>query len=557
MEGKLGVSQLVAVLKKRGIKNIIISPGSRNAPLILGFTADPFFSCYSIVDERSAGFIAIGMGLKESEPAALVCTSGSALLNYYPAVAEAYYQNVPLIVISADRPSYFIGQGLGQTINQKGVFEPHIRYEAEIIEQPSTESEIRKNDRKINEAINRSLQFNQGPVHLNVPMKEPLYGKLPKYVNPGLIKISETHTELSDSSLHEFGKVWRNSKRIMIIAGQQNSDSALWKILENVAKYAVILTETTSNQHFRGVFDNIDRLLMPMSTRELKLFQPDLLITFGGMIISKKIKKYLREYSPQQHWHISKQTTAPDPYYSLTDIIPIKPFWFFRQLHLHTGDQERSWKNEIQKIDEKRSKKHLEFMNSCPWSDMQVFEVLSSKVLPGTQIHLANSSPIRYAQLFDWKSGISFHANRGTSGIDGCVSTALGSAMVSRETVWLVTGDLAFFYDANALWNRHIPSNLKIIVINNQGGGIFRIIEGPSGTDVLEDYFETRQSNSVEKVAQSSGIPYHIATSKEELESAVVSMISRHNETEILEIITPKEENDEMLKKYFNFLKNS
>lgn len=556
MKGKLGVSQLVAVLKARGIKNIIISPGSRNAPLILGFTSDPYFSCFSIVDERSAGFIAIGMGLKENKPAALVCTSGSALLNYYPAVAEAYYQNVPLIVISADRPSYFIGQGLGQTINQKGVFEPHIRYEAEILEQPVSESEIRQNDRKINEAINRSLHFNPGPVHLNVPLKEPLYGKLPEYSPAGLIKISETHTELSDSALHEFSRVWTNSKRIMIIAGQQNSDPDLWKILESIAEYAVILTETTSNQHFTGIFNNIDRLLMPMSTEELKLFRPELLITFGGMIVSKKIKKYLREYPPRRHWHISKQTTAPDPYYSLTDIIPIKPYWFFRQLHLHTENRDNSWKQEIEKIDEARFGRHLQFMKSCPWSDMQVFEVLSSKALPGTQIHLANSSPIRYAQLFDWKSGITFYSNRGTSGIDGCVSTAVGAAMVSSETVWLVTGDLAFFYDANALWNRHIPTNLKIIVINNQGGGIFRIIEGPSDTDVLEDFFETRQLHSVEKTAHGFGIRYHRATTKGDLESALTEMINRHHETEILEIITPKEENDEMLKKYFDYLIN-
>ncbi|MDC0008354.1 2-succinyl-5-enolpyruvyl-6-hydroxy-3-cyclohexene-1-carboxylic-acid synthase, partial [bacterium] len=317
--------------KAKGIKNIIISPGSRNAPLIIGFTGDSFFKCFSIVDERCAAFFALGIAQQSLEPAAVICTSGSALLNYYPAIAEAYYSDIPLVVISADRPSYKIDVGDGQTIRQDNVFDRHIgcsvdlkqdlthatdrikRYRPEWIEGEALETVQNKiqayNDSELNKAINLALT-SKLPIHINVRLEEPLYEKLDK---PSITaSIIEQRLPIEEKvDLVDFVKMWNSSTKKLVLVGVNWPNTIDQKVLDLLANdpSVIVLTETTSNLHHDNFFPSIDSLLAPIAlvAHSDELFtklQPEVLLTFGGLVVSKKIKAFLREYKPKHHWHI-------------------------------------------------------------------------------------------------------------------------------------------------------------------------------------------------------------------------------------------------------------
>ncbi len=552
---RISVQLLAKLLKAKGVDRVVISPGSRNAPLTIAFTCYEGFASYAIPDERSAGFIALGMALQEEKPVALVCTSGTALLNYYPAIAEAFYQQVPLVVISADRPGFLIDQGDGQTIRQRDVFANHIRASIELKEHLASPEEKREHIRRINEAMNTALSCIKGPVHINFPFDEPLYNTSADQVDaPGLIRVAETSIKLSDNELHRLKTIWNESERIIVLAGQQTIAPQFRQLMKQYAEKVLIMSEVTSNLSSEVFFTTIDRFLVPLSKQERKQLQPDLLVTFGGAIVSKKIKQYFREYQPKQHWHIGHRNHHPDTFFALTDIIPVEPEKFFNQLLPFIEDRENNWLDSMRQLNMRSRENHNKFMDEVPFCDLRVFSVLSERINPGQVVHLANSTPVRYAQLFNWKNGIVFFGNRGTSGIDGCVSTAVGTAIATQQTVWLITGDMAFFYDSNGLWHRHHPKKLKIVVINNGGGGIFRFIDGPESTGVLEDFFETRQPNSVQKIAESFGLHYKSARNEDELRLALNSLCEFTDESTVLEVFTPREINAEVLKKYFQSL---
>ena len=314
---KIPLSQtIVQLCKAKGIKHIVLSPGSRNAPLTIGFTHDNFFKCYSIVDERSAAFFALGIAQQIQQPVAVVCTSGSALLNYYPAVAEAFYSDLPLVVLSADRPKYLIGIGDGQTINQPEVFKNHILYSTnlkqDIIEKKNeTEEELQifksienklekflglqktlqqQNEVEINTAFNIA-KVQRGPVHINIPLDEPLYDMVDILdVNPENIEVEVP--KVSIDNIEEFADIWNQAKRKMVLVGVNQSNTVEQKYLDSLAndESVVVFTETTSNLHHDSFFPSIDKVIAPLTEEELKKLQPDVLLTFGGLIVSKKNK---------------------------------------------------------------------------------------------------------------------------------------------------------------------------------------------------------------------------------------------------------------------------
>ena len=531
------------------IDTVVISPGSRNAPLTVGFSNHPDIKTMSIVDERCAAFFALGIAQQTQKPVAIVCTSGSALLNYYPAIAEAFYSNIPLVVISADRPKHLIDIGDGQTIRQENVYDNHILFSANLIED-TAEKEFNVN--LISEALQLAI-FKKGPVHINVPFDEPLYEtveEIKSFDFPDIF-VNEKKQSLD---YQKFASIWSTSPKKMILVGVNFPNEELQELLNTFKEdpSVIILTETTSNVAVDKTINSIDKLIFPLTEDLLKQLKPEVLLTFGGLIVSKKIKQYLRKQQPTHHWHID-ELQSMNTFHCLSEYINENPIAFLPKL-LKLNVVESDYQNKWLLEKEKRAAKHQQYLNEVAFSDLKVFEELLESIPENSQLQVSNSSIIRYTQLFDVKDSLAVFCNRGTSGIDGSTSTAIGAAVASENKTVFITGDLSFFYDSNALWNTYIPSNFRIIIINNSGGGIFRIIPGPKTTNALA-YFETPHQLTATHLCKMHQLSYSKATTKPELKACLDRFYSDSEQPKVLEIFTDKEVNENVLKEYFNFLK--
>ncbi len=540
---------IIEICDAKGVHDIIISPGSRNAPLTIGFTSNPKFNCYSIADERCAGFFALGIAQQTRKPVAVVCTSGSALLNYYPALAEAFYSQIPFIVISADRPFDKIDIGDGQTIRQENVFVNHSLYNANL-----TEDASEANDVFINEAINVAIA-RKGPVHINVPFEEPLYETTNKLtVDCNVTGLNLTHRLVNVDDIIAFTTLWNYSNKILVLVGECAPNSIEQEWLEKLATLpsVAVMTETTSNLHYSGFINNIDQMITPFSNAEFLKIQPRILITFGGMIVSKRVKAFLRKYKPRHHWHIDEHR-AYNTFGILTKHFQVTPNQFFKQFLPFIKKTESDYKLTFEKIQANRKTKHAEYLSTVPFSDLKAFELILSDLPKEIQLQISNSSAIRYAQLFDIDPSVEVFCNRGTSGIDGSTSTAIGAAVGSKKPTVLITGDVGFLYDSNALWNNYIPKNFKIIVINNGGGGIFRILPGHQENDIFNTYFETSHCLTAEHLAKMYQFGYAAVSDEASLQKGLAKLY-KHNKPMILEVFTPTRENDKLLSSYFKSL---
>ncbi len=540
---------IIELLRAKGITNIVISPGSRNAPLTLGFVNNPNFTCYSIADERSAAFFALGIAQQINKPVAVVCTSGSALLNYYPAFAEAFYSQIPFIVISADRPQSKIDIGDGQTIRQENVFANHSLFNANLTENASDE-----NDALIQEAIDTAFS-KRGPVHINAPFEEPLYETTTELsVAPKIISLALKEFTIEEN-LSEFASIWNTAKKKLILVGVNEPNAVEQQFLDTLANdpSVVVMIETTSNLHHPKFINTIDTIITPFTNDDFLDFQPEILVTFGGMIVSKRIKAFLRKYKPAHHWHIDT-LRAYDTFGCLTKYFEVTPNMFFQSFFPLTQMVESNYNQKSQEIKALRQQKSLEYLAKIPFTDFKVFEKVLPALPKNSQLQISNSSPIRYAQLFDIEKSIEVFSNRGTSGIDGSTSTAIGAAVGSKKPNVFIAGDIGFLYDSNALWNNYIPKNFKIILINNGGGGIFRILPGHDETPVFNTFFETSHCLTAEHLAKMYGFNYLTASTETTLENSLNALFSNADKPSLLEVFTPTLENDKVLLQYFKEL---
>ena len=548
---KLLSQTMVQLCLDKGIEHIVISPGSRNAPLTIGFAENSSFKCFSVVDERSAAFFAMGMAQQLKKPVAVVCTSGSALLNYYPAIAEAYYSDIPLVVISADRPSDFIDIGDGQTIRQEEVFKNHILYSANCKE--GVDFQV-FNETEINIALNTAFELN-GPVHINVPFSEPLYKTenqqkvWPQNVPP---RIAD---QVIEKDLTSFKEKWNNSPRKMVLVGSLFPNSVEARFVEKLAKdgSVLVLTETTSNLHHPNFINSIDQLIAPLNDNDFRLLQPDILLTFGGMVVSKKIKAFLRDFPPETHWHVDPKT-AYDTFFVLEHHLKFPINDFFKILFSKLEETNANYRDHWLQIKNHRLEQHRIYRSRIPYSDFTVYGEVFAQLPENVQLQLSNSATIRYSQLFDIPYSVEVFCNRGTSGIDGSTSTAVGAATVSKNPVVFLTGDLSFFYDSNGLWNNYIPNNFKIIVVNNRGGGIFRILPGEKDTHLFDTYFETKHNLSAKYLSEMFGFHYSEHSGEKGLKEKITQFFTQDKGPSLLEIFTPSTVNDKILTDYFEFL---
>jgi 2-succinyl-5-enolpyruvyl-6-hydroxy-3-cyclohexene-1-carboxylate synthase len=541
------------------IETVIISPGSRNAPLIIGFHNHPNINALSIVDERSAAFFALGVAQQTQKPVALICTSGSALLNYYPAIAEAYFSNIPLVILSADRPKHLVNIGDGQTINQKNIFKNHILMSANLVENNSDKSEFSlQNFNLVNKTIKKAIDL-LGPVHINIPFDEPLYETTSKAIKlPTIEKTKKTslldEEPLNVEELSVFSEKWNSTKKKMVLIGVNFPSELIQTQIEHLVKddSVLILTETTSNIYHTKIINGIDKLIAPLSNQEKKELQPDILLTFGGMVVSKKIKQFLRSFQPKEHWHVDKKT-ALNTYHCLTHHFKISAELFFSQFFFLTKNTKSNYQTTFLSLKEKREENHQKYLEQVNFSDLNVFDTLLKTIPKNYNLQLANSSIIRYSQLFNLDNSLHVFCNRGTSGIDGSTSTAVGASYGSSNKTIFITGDISFYYDNNAFWNNYLKNDFRIIIINNAGGGIFRFIPGPQTTNALS-YFETTHQLNAKNLCQMHGLKYEKAANIEELQTKLKTFFNKSSKAKVLEIFTPKELNDVVLKDYFKQL---
>lgn len=550
---KRSIQVLADLFQQYEVLDIIVSPGSRNAPLAIHFSEIDAFNCYSIVDERSAAFVGLGMAKSEKKPVAITCTSGSAAANYYPAVTEAFYQNIPLLIITADRPTDFVDIFDGQTIRQNNLFHQHSYGDFQLLEDSKENSEEVNSD-IIKKAIELCIE-KQGPVHINIPLEEPLYdlvSELPTF--PKVEKtIKHKELEISSSLIAE----WHTSQRIMILVGTRDYSAELESQLTQLVKNhsVVILTEANSNLYHDKFFRHIDRYIFNFSDEDYIHYAPDLLITIGQNVVSKKVKQFLRKAKPKQHWHID-EVWQPDTYYCLTEKLEVKPELFFSKLLNLINLEPRPYYNLWDVLRDKKEAKHLSFLNLVEFSDFYFFNTVSTSIPEHYNIHFSNSSAIRYAQLFDFGKR-KMYCNRGTSGIDGSTSTAMGFAIKNANPTLLITGDLSFFYDINGLWNQYIPPFTRIIIFNNGEGNIFKIIPGPgnANANTVSEFIATTHHKNAEFMAKHFGFSYVKVEDDGTLDRVLGNFFKPDAQPKIMEVCTQGKNNADIQKAYFNALK--
>ncbi|UCS95636.1 2-succinyl-5-enolpyruvyl-6-hydroxy-3-cyclohexene-1-carboxylic-acid synthase [Echinicola marina] len=547
---------LANICAKKGVNNIILSPGSRCAPITLAFARHPDLHCRTISDERSAAFIALGMAQQLKKPVVLVCTSGTAALNYAPAVAEAFFQQIPLIVITADRPNEWIDQWDGQTIRQEKIYGRHIKKDYCFPDDFSHKDKIWHANRISNEACNLAQSFPAGPVHINIPLREPFYPTENEKFDYGIpVRVVEQISAemiLSDEALIKLKTQLHSYDKIIIVPGQQLPNKALQELLDNIskAKQAIIVTDTISNLQSEHTINYHDQLIPLIDKNALK---PDLIISFGKSIISKALKLFLRE-SNADHWHIQAGGEVPDTYQGLSKQIYCGTPQFLKFIHSYLGETNTSFYQTWYDANKVLETKITNALEGIDFGEFKaIYEVL--KHIPhNSKLHLANSMSVRYVNFLGPRKQ-EIICNRGTSGIDGSNSTAVGCTFTTKDFVTLITGDLAFFYDRNAFWHNYPFNNLRIILLNNQAGGIFRLIDGPSKQAELEEFFETKQSLQAENLAKDFNFKYYTAKDEIELENALEDFYHPSIRPKILEVKSESVKNAEILKTFKKMLK--
>ena len=544
------VFNIAEICTRHGVQNVVLSPGSRCAPLTLAFVRHPDIQVRTISDERAAAFIGLGIALTTRKPVVLVCTSGTAALNYAPAVAEAFYQQVPLIVLTADRPAEWIDQLDGQTIRQENIYHQHAKRSFSFPTDPQLPDEVWFGERIISEALLEAMAYPPGPVQVNVPLREPFYPQPNENIefNSKIKVIQEVPNtfDLSSAQLANFKQEIKKYSRILVVAGQQTPHAVLTQALKAFAQTtgAVVVADIISNQHsLPEVIRHQDVFLQGKSTQSGTDLQPDLLITFGLSNISKNLKLFLRAFPPSSHWHIQPAGQMADPFQSLTQVIRATPLSFFAGF-LEENIPKNSNFQELWKQKEELANQYLQdFLAPTNFNEFTVFaQLLKNLPNPGF-LHVANSMAVRYANIIGLKpeQEVQVFANRGTSGIDGCTSTTVGSALCTDKITTLITGDLAFFYDRNGLWHNYLPANLRIILLNNHAGGIFRLIDGPRQQPELAEFFETVQPLNARQTAIDFNLTYYSCQTIAELDETLPAFWS--GGPGILEITTNSQQN--------------
>lgn len=558
---KEGIRALAETCYTKGIRKVVFSPGSRSAPLVIAFSNIPGIECFVIPDERVAGYFALGLAQQMQEVVAVVCTSGTAILNLLPACCEAKYQDIPLLFLTADRPygSQFLGEN--QTIEQRDAFFNYAReYEVD-----TDADSIKKIVGTVENALFNAA-YGKEPARINIYLSEPLYDmadtqkELPK--NVFSFEPEENTVPQRIESCKRLSHDLEKSKTKLVLVGMHTPDEAFKQAIQKLAQREdfIVLVEPISNCSVEGSIFNYDSCMQLLSDVDFReSYLPDMVITLGNGFTSKRIRQVFRRFQPTHHWDIPAKGESemknyfnmPQPDYARC-IREEEALECLLEAPSETGLNYRSqWQALAAKVEELKNS----YLKNTGFTDFTVAQRLVASFPENANIQYGNSTPVRYSGFFRHNPSLTVNANRGASGIDGCVSTAAGAAFVNKRLTINIVGDVTFFYDSNALWNNYLSPDFRVIVINNGGGNIFRLIDGPTKVTGFEKFFETKHELSAQHLAAMYGIPYYFSDRFETLDETLKTFYGPQNgRPAILEIKTNNEASATVYKQYFEYL---
>lgn len=548
------INQLPVICHQQGVEDIIISPGSRSAPLTLAFARYKKFTTRMVVDERSAAFIALGIAQQKRKPVVLICTSGTAVLNYAPAVAEAFFQKIPLLILTADRPPELIGRQDGQTIYQENVFGKHVKAFYQLPDHFANENGEPAGT--MAQALHQCCLNGGGPVHINIPLREPLYE--PETPYPEKIAVVSVAPENPIPDFSELTDALKTSSKILIASASLPFKTGLALQIEQLIQKQklVWLADITSNLRSAHTQNAYDFLLGQPDEKIKQTLKPEVLITVGDNHVSKNLKLFLKEHKPLKHFHFTLSETAPDTFQANVHHLRAGVETLLELLEASPIKNQETYFAYWNELNSKATDRLDEYLTNAPFGEFSAVNSLLREVHPPAQWQLANSMPVRYANYIPTHSLNSFYSNRGTSGIDGSISTAVGAALSTTHPVFLLTGDLSFLYDEHALWNDFVPSNLRIIVINNAGGGIFRLIDGPRDLPERDELFSLHNKRSIREIAHHYGLHYHRASNVYSLEGVIAQFYHPTSKAIVAEIITDPETDIQVFQQFKKLITN-
>jgi 2-succinyl-5-enolpyruvyl-6-hydroxy-3-cyclohexene-1-carboxylate synthase len=551
------LERVADICVRLGVQQFIIAPGSRSAPLVTALARRPELALRVVIDERAAAYVALGIAQQTHKPVGLVCTSGTASLNFAPAITEAFYQQVPLLVLTADRPPEWIDQQDNQAIHQPYLYEPHIlgsfAFPAEAAH-PDTQWHA---ERMMAQAIHLTTFPVAGPVHINFPLREPIYPNAPSPESLAtarkLIQLAPTRPQLSEASWDELIPAWRGARRKLVVAGMHPPDERLRRALQHLGAdpSVAVIADITANLYPDGTaLHHSDMILGVRNPALIEQLRPDLVVNFGGQTVSKYLKQLLRQHPPHALWQLQPSGRAPDTFQSLTQILPLAAGDFLGELaqrvagastqkpaRLEVASYAHAWRA----LEHSASHALAAFFGQCAFGEFKALYQVMGALPANSHLQVGNSMPIRYANFIAHLPNMGqmqVNANRGVSGIDGTVSTAVGAALTTKQITTLLVGDLAFFYDRNGLWQEHLPANLRIVLLNNHGGGIFDLIEGPNKltAPLQQRFFLTPHPLTARRTAEDHGLDYFGAESEAALSACLAEFWAQRPRPAILEI---------------------
>lgn len=556
---KENVNILTSLLLEYGVSDAVVCPGSRNAPIVHNLSVCEAIRCRPVTDERSAAFYALGLAIATRRPTVVCVTSGSALLNVMPAVAEAAYQHVPLVVISADRPQQWIDQLDGQTIPQSDALGRFVRKAVQLPE-PHNDEERWLCRRLVNEAMHLATCRQGAPVHINVPISEPLFEfdteQLPQLSRFNNIK----RAAINDASM-DMPDAFHDATRPMIVIGQLAHGTVSHETIRSLSEKYVVMSEPLSSPSYMTIhFDEAVRYIVSDNSSinddedDKTAYYPDYVIYVGNTLVSKPARRFLRNAKVPSCLITPDAADIHDPLMTLTDIVECDSDSINALLAslCETPDTDE------------RCRFHdrwQSFLDACAahadayapeYSQMatvKYFEEQLADLDIDICVHYANSSAVRlaciYAQHYVW-------CNRGVNGIEGSLSTAAGFSLATHDMTVCVIGDLSFFYDQNALWNSNLRGNLRIILLNNRGGGIFRQLPGLSDSPAADDLVMASHENTAQGICTQNDIGYMSAKNMDEMQIGIVTLLTRESERPmLLEVFTDSNDDVKALEKYF------
>lgn len=555
---KFTCRQLAALLEAYGVKKAVLSPGTRDTPIIMALNRSENINCNVVIDERSAAFTALGMATVANEPVAVVCTSGTAPLNFAPAVAEAFYRNIPLIVITADRPAQWIDQDDSQTIRQPGIYANYIKKQYTLPDNP-TDKELRwMVNRQLNEGLQAALASPAGPVHFNIEIGEPIssQAEADETETVRVINLVSPEPDFSTSASRALGREIAPPKKVLIVGGFHRPDSRLSRAISRLAAIPniAVVTEATANiRPAKSIVTAVDPTLLCADKESLR---PDVIISFGGSIVSRNLKETIRQWGVP-HWYVGRSEHLIDCFMSLSRVYDMDAPLFFARLASAMQPFAKSsstYRDEWLETQEKALALTDSF--DARWSDMLAVGMVAKKLPQRCNLSVSNGMTLRH--LLSTPPDVHrLDCNRGVSGIDGSTSTAIGGSAVYPDTTVLITGDMSAQYDMGALASALVSPRFKMVVVNNGEGNIFRVIKTTRSLPELDRFMASHVNLPLKEIGTAYGFAVFEATSAEELERVFSRFINEKKKPAILILKTDPVESAAEYRRYIRFMREN